>query len=387
MKTSPKLIRSITLIIGAIIFPALVFASSLGNFMEEYSKRLDLPGHWAADYVGYFMDNGIVSTPSFKGGSFNPDDAVNRAEFLKMLLLAGNVDTSEVGLSEFSDVKNSDWHKDYVMAASELGIVSGYGDGTFHPENYITRAEALKMIMEVQGIPVTDHSTTIYSDVEGWQIPYVETHRNLSINIIRSHGEIFQPNTFLTRAEAVKAIFRGVSALDTYTDQNYLAHEGEEGNYRFMKIESNNYVPFTDEDPGLKIDWLDTDEDDFKVVEVYAFSKHVKGDNNLYGQLSSSDGDYVALGESGHIVVDLGRNMFGPTTFENVSLSLNTGMYDSENIYLYGDHYRVLLAESPQGPWSVFHEADVTNSGSRSTDWSFGQSFHTEDKLYDVGFN
>lgn len=89
----------------------------------------------------------IVS--GYDDGTFRPDAPVNRAEALKILSLATELDPlamSGTTLS-FTDVREMDWFHPYVGAAASRDIVSGYGDGTFRPENLITRAEAAKIIL------------------------------------------------------------------------------------------------------------------------------------------------------------------------------------------------------------------------------------------------
>ena len=89
---------------------------------------------------------GIVA--GYSDGTFRPDAPVNRAEAVKMLLLAVQfppVHTS-TGSLHFADVQPSDWFAPYVDEASEREIVRGYTDGTFRGHLLITRAEAAKIV-------------------------------------------------------------------------------------------------------------------------------------------------------------------------------------------------------------------------------------------------
>lgn len=83
----------------------------------------------------------------YDDGTFRADAPVNRAEALKILsLAAGLMKLEGTTVPTFSDVSPDDWFEPYVSAAASRDIVSGYGDGTFRPENAITRAEAAKII-------------------------------------------------------------------------------------------------------------------------------------------------------------------------------------------------------------------------------------------------
>ncbi len=81
-------------------------------------------------------------------GSFRPNDSVNRAEAVKMLLLGAQIlpVVSTGAHLSFTDVQPSDWFFPYVQTSAEREIIKGYKDGTFRPNLPITRAEAAKII-------------------------------------------------------------------------------------------------------------------------------------------------------------------------------------------------------------------------------------------------
>lgn len=87
---------------------------------------------------------GIIN--GYSDETFRPGNSVNRAEFLKMMYEAGgdSID-SNIDLP-FPDVPENEWYAKYVKVAYENGIIDGYPDGTFKPENTINFAEASKMI-------------------------------------------------------------------------------------------------------------------------------------------------------------------------------------------------------------------------------------------------
>jgi hypothetical protein len=92
-------------------------------------------------------DNGIVR--GYEDGTFRPDAPVGRAEAVRMLLKASRLDALNAGSGSqvFSDVTPGEWFMDDVAKAAALGIVQGYGDGTFRPGAPITRAEAALIIL------------------------------------------------------------------------------------------------------------------------------------------------------------------------------------------------------------------------------------------------
>ena len=93
--------------------------------------------------VSLLAEAGVVDNRAY----FRPGDAVNRAEFLKMVLVAANK-TSAAGQNCFSDVRASDWFAPFVCTGKDMGIVAGYplgGKSYFRPNQSVTFAEALKI--------------------------------------------------------------------------------------------------------------------------------------------------------------------------------------------------------------------------------------------------
>ena len=104
-------------------------------------------GAWYYDAVQMCAKAGIVA--GYPDGSFKPDQAVTRAEFFKMvaMLYSDTLNTPITG-GIFKDI-NGHWAEKYIERAATLGWIAGYSDGTFRPSNYITRAEAMTMINRV----------------------------------------------------------------------------------------------------------------------------------------------------------------------------------------------------------------------------------------------
>ncbi len=100
-------------------------------------------GSWYYNYVTFAAENGIVT--GYVDGTFGPNKTITRAEFAAMLARFIELDAAD-GETAFSDVPSDNWAAGYIDALVEKGVVNGYNDGTFRPEQTITRAEAVKMI-------------------------------------------------------------------------------------------------------------------------------------------------------------------------------------------------------------------------------------------------
>ena len=105
---------------------------------KTYSNTFsDVPkGCWAANYIGYMQQFGIIT--GYSDGSFRPDAPVTRAEFAA---IASRFEKLTDGSKSFTDVPDTYWAARYINFAATRGWVTGYSDGTFKPENPITRAE------------------------------------------------------------------------------------------------------------------------------------------------------------------------------------------------------------------------------------------------------
>lgn len=117
-----------------------------------------IPAALAADETGVeeavevLAGLGIVSGCS--DGSYHPEDNLTRAQFCKLAVLAeGHGDKINAGAYRtlFSDVPGSNWAAPYVNLAYEEGLVSGYGDGTFGPDDAVTTAQAATIVLHLLG--------------------------------------------------------------------------------------------------------------------------------------------------------------------------------------------------------------------------------------------
>lgn len=143
--------------------------------------------------------------------NFAPHQEVTRAEFVKMLARALSCRYENIGTqTSFHDVAPDMWYAEYIKFASENGWISGYSDGTFRPNDFITRDEATKILSRAIQLNVdTSIMTTTFSDVEENSefIPFIETLKDK--NIMKGKTtESFEPKSYIPRKEAARMIYR-----------------------------------------------------------------------------------------------------------------------------------------------------------------------------------
>jgi len=128
----------------------LVLSMVLGSFgMAFAATPSDVVGEECETAVAVLMDLGVVE--GYKDGSYQPEGIVTRAEMATLIVKALGLNGSATGTSTFTDMGNAKWAEGYVAYASSLGVVSGYGDGTFRPNNTVTYDQATTMIIQALG--------------------------------------------------------------------------------------------------------------------------------------------------------------------------------------------------------------------------------------------
>jgi len=102
---------------------------------------------WYTQAVNTLSSLGFLG--GFEDGSFRPEDFITRAEFVTLVVLFDH-ETNDRGITfQFTDVPASHWAYEYINTAITYGWIAGYGDGSFMPDRLITRAEAVTLANKV----------------------------------------------------------------------------------------------------------------------------------------------------------------------------------------------------------------------------------------------
>jgi hypothetical protein len=165
----------------------------------------DTIGHWAFDYIESLRLLGVVS--GYGDGTFGPENPVTRAEITKIALTAFNYPITEtVSTDPFSDVDHTLWYAAYIKAAKDEGVVAGYPeDGTFRPLSNVSRVEALKILLQAAKIEVGDSAINTFSDTELGLWYSPYISYAVENGIVSGYpGNLFKPTQAITRAEICK---------------------------------------------------------------------------------------------------------------------------------------------------------------------------------------
>ena len=138
----------------ATIFFRLLTDESRNEFWSQTNNYSDVSEDaWYNNAVSTLSNAGIID--GYEDGTFKPDGNITRAEFATIAVRF--FEATYDGEDLFSDIAGH-WAQDYIHEAANAGIVDGYPDGTFRPQQYITRAEAMTMVNRtIDRHPDADH--------------------------------------------------------------------------------------------------------------------------------------------------------------------------------------------------------------------------------------
>ena len=108
------------------------------------TKFSDASDDWYSKAINYVVGKGLIS--GYPNGTFKPNESITRAEFAQMI--SGYIKNEKAGSSDFKDVKDH-WAKDAIDKLNGNKNVTGYPDGSFKPNAKITRAEAVTILNSV----------------------------------------------------------------------------------------------------------------------------------------------------------------------------------------------------------------------------------------------
>ena len=154
--------------------------------MPKTVNFIDTSGHEYEIAIEYLAANGIIH--GYADGTYGPDDVINRAEFTKIVLGAFEDISFDGNLWCFIDVDGNEWYASYVCYAKQQGIISGYPDGQFRPANTINLVEASKILVNTFGLEAVSCECGA-----PWYEPYIRALQNQS----------YTPSTLTTFAQEV----------------------------------------------------------------------------------------------------------------------------------------------------------------------------------------
>ncbi len=139
-----------------------VFKDSLETDKYYFSAFDDISAErWSFEAINCLYCNGIVSGNK---GSFRPEEKITRAEMASMIY---RLSDSRFGAKKFNDIEGH-WAQGYIESVAAEGWLAGYSDGSFRPNEKITRAEAIFLINSVLDRK-PENKEALLSDMNTWK--------------------------------------------------------------------------------------------------------------------------------------------------------------------------------------------------------------------------
>ncbi|CAN7716889.1 S-layer homology domain-containing protein [Paenibacillus sp. LjRoot153] len=169
----------------------------------------DTKGHWAAKTIDTFVKLHVIE--GYGDGSFNPDGNITRAEFAIILSRVFDIKAEGNTSAGMKDVANH-WAKDAIKNLANAGVISGYEDGTFKPNNMITREEMVVLLSRLLNLDNVSKDVTKgkFNDLEG-SYAAEEIKAEAQAGIISGEADgTFDAKNNATRAEALQIILNAL---------------------------------------------------------------------------------------------------------------------------------------------------------------------------------
>lgn len=176
----------------------------------------DIGGHWAQGTIIQWTSKGYIS--GYEDGTFKPDNSITRAEFVR--LVNQSMGYTKTGNAYFSDVSSSYWGYNDIQKGVAAGYVRGDGNGKFRPNDPVSRQEAAVMIAQICGLGQDFSAAAKYTDyryIPSWAAGYVGAVSKAGIMSGYPDGD-FKGDRYLSRAEAVIALDKALNYNASTTD-------------------------------------------------------------------------------------------------------------------------------------------------------------------------
>lgn len=196
---------------------AALVASAVAPIASSAAGYSDVTKPEYKTAIDALSDAGILN--GYGNGLFKPENKVTREEVAKVITLIRHL--GEGTKTPFKDVKDGYWSTQYINSLYAAKLVNGYEDGTFKPEGNVTRAEFAKLVVDAYGLKLTNAATP-FTDVKAgnWATPYIQTaYANGLINGVSASK--FDPGAPIKRGDLALLLYRADSKFGDVIGNNF----------------------------------------------------------------------------------------------------------------------------------------------------------------------
>jgi len=189
-----------------------VLLSVFAGATPSFAQPADIQGHWAEKQIGDWVAKGLAS--GYPDGSFRPDNSITRAEFIT--LVNKSFGFTVQARIYFNDVSSTGWFYNEIAKAGAAGYISGYEDGSMRPENEISRQEVAVILTRLLKLKIPDSADELSKFADAGSFP---RWSGGAVSAVVAGGymvgypdQTFQPAKSITRVEAVATLDRAKGA-------------------------------------------------------------------------------------------------------------------------------------------------------------------------------
>lgn len=172
--------------------------------LVTYGMATDISSHWAETVISQWIGKGLAK--GYPDGTFRPENPITRAEFMALVNNAFQF-SEEVDIA-FIDVAEDDWYFKTIKKAKAAGYIQGFPDGTIKPNNKITRQEVAVIIARLKELDTNEGGASSFKDVDAidhWSKGYIGAV-TISGYMSGYPDGTFSPQKHITRGEALYAL-------------------------------------------------------------------------------------------------------------------------------------------------------------------------------------
>ena len=234
-------------------FYTVTVTDNKGNAKENVTVLLKDRNKGEA--TGATDKNGVVTLPGkthtayifgYNDGTFRPDNNMSRAEAAAIFarLISEQKGEKISGKSDFADVKSSEWYSKFIGYIEKYGIIKGYDNNTFKPDENISRAEFVAMTVRFNSLfnDVKKGSYTVkYTDVANNYWAYSDIAYAKHAGWLNGYADgTFKGDNAITRAEVVTVVNKATGRI---ADEGYINKNLSSLN-KFTDLKNNSHWAF-----------------------------------------------------------------------------------------------------------------------------------------------
>lgn len=192
--------------------PVEVEQGSLGP-----SQFRDVGGHWAAAFIEALVERQLLR--GFPDGSFRPDGRLTRAEFAALIAQSFDLPRQLGTRRSFRDVAENFWGAEAIAKSAQMGFIAGYEDGTFRPQQNLTRVQAVVALVNGLGLTGANlESLGAYADralIPSYATAAVAIAIEKRLLATHPDPENCHPQREITRAEVAVFLYQSLVTMGT----------------------------------------------------------------------------------------------------------------------------------------------------------------------------